>query len=150
MLWVHLRSTRLPLVISCVVSGTVYHPPSADDRSMLDYLFTPLTSIEGLYPGCGILFSGDFNRLNVNCLLNQFRLKQLVRKPTRGSKILDLIITNMSQAYDKQFVDIYPPFGLSDHNAILLYPKLRSPLISSRRTVKRRETRPSKKIELGR
>ena len=150
MLWVHLRSTRLPLVISCIVSGTVYHPPSADERSMLDYLFTPLTSIEGFYPGCGILFSGDFNRLNVNCLLNQFRLKQLVRKATRGSKILDLIITNMSQAYDKQFVDIYPLFGLSDHNAILLYPKLRSPLISSRRTVKRRETRPSKKIELGR
>ena len=113
---------------------------------MLDYLFTPLTLIEGLYPGCGILFSGDFNRLNFNCLLNQFRLKQLVRKPTRGSKILDLILTNMSQAYDKQFVDIYPLFGLSDHNAILLYPKLRSPLISSRRTVKRRESRPSKKI----
>ena len=102
----------MSLEIGCkppIVSGTVYHPPSADDRSMLDYLFTSLTSIQGLYPGCGILLSSDFNRLNVNRLLNQLTLKQLVRKLTRGSQILDLIITNMSQVYDKQFGDNYPP-----------------------------------------
>lgn len=108
-LWVHLSSTRLPWGIS-------------------SYIFTSLTSIEGLYPGWGILLSGDFNRINVSCLLNQFWLKQLVRKPTRGSQILNPIIKNMSQAYCKQLVVIYPPFGLSDHNAILLYPKLRGPL----------------------
>ena len=72
--------------------------------------------IEGLYPGCGIFLTGDFNRLNINRLLAQFSTKQLVRVSTREDNILDLIITNM-QLYDKDSVERYPPFGLSDHNA---------------------------------
>lgn len=55
--WVHLRPTRLPRGISCIISGTVYHPPSADDKSMLDYLTASLTTLEGQYPGCGILMT---------------------------------------------------------------------------------------------
>ena len=68
MLWVHTRPTRLPRGVSCVVIGTVYHPPSADDLVILNYLITSLTAIEGLQPGCGVLLAGDLNRLNVNRL----------------------------------------------------------------------------------
>ena len=82
---------------------------------MLDYLSTTLTTIEGHYPGCGIFLAGDFNRLNVSRLSTQFRMKQLIRSPTRGDRILDLVLTNLPQIYDKNSVQILPPFGLSDH-----------------------------------
>ncbi|XP_068707894.1 uncharacterized protein [Montipora foliosa] len=118
---------------------------------MLDYLKSTLTTIEGLYPGCGILLTGDFNRLNISRLLLQFKLKQLVRVPTRGDSMLDLIITNMPQLYNKNQVLTFPPFGLSDHNVVLLPPTSRpSRDTSSRRTMTRRDTRPSRKLELGR
>ena len=94
-LWVYVRPKRLPRGVPCIVIGTVYHPPSADDNSMIDHLSLSLTSIEGYYPGCGIFLTGDFNRLNVNRLLLQFKMKQLVRTPTRRDQILDLMITNL-------------------------------------------------------
>ncbi|XP_068717073.1 uncharacterized protein [Montipora capricornis] len=98
-LWIYSRPKRLPRGIPCIVTGTVYHPASDDDNIMIDYLSSTLMSI------CGIFLTGDFNRLNVNRLLAQFSMKQLVRVPTRGDNILDLIITNMPQLYDK---DILP------------------------------------------
>ena len=78
-------------------------------------------------------------------------MKQLVHTPTRGNNILDLIITNMYQIYDHNSVHSIPPFGLSDHNGVLLRPKARYPNSnSSRKTLMRRDTHPSRKYELGR
>ena len=56
-LWVYVRPKRLPRGVPCIVIGTVYHPPSADDNCMIDYLSLSLTSIEGYYPGCGIFLT---------------------------------------------------------------------------------------------
>ena len=148
-LWVYVRPKRLPRGVPCIVIGTVYHPPSADDNSMIDYLSLSLTSIEGYYPGCGIFLTGDFNRLNVNRLLVQFKMKQLVRVPTRRDQILDLIITNLPHLYENNSVEMRPPFGLSNHNVIMLHPKNRPPLASSRRTMRKRDTRSSRRNELG-
>ena len=120
------------------------------DKAMLDYLATSLTTIEGRYSGCGILLTGDFNRLNISRLLHQFKLKQLVSTPTRGHQILDLIITNMPNLYDKKHMQSFSPFGLSDHLVLLLQPKLRTVRTTSRRVVTRRDTRSSRKQELGR
>lgn len=77
-LWAHLRPPRLPRGYPCIVFGTVYHtlyPEGASDGAMLEYLSTSLTTIEGLYPGSGIVLTGDFNRLNISRLLVQFKLK---------------------------------------------------------------------------
>ena len=118
---------------------------------MLTYMSTTLTTIESQYPGCGILLAGDFNRLNVSRLLTQFKMKQLVRSPTRGDRILDLVLTNLHQMYDKNGVEILPPFGLSDHNVVLLHPKVRSRQEGpSRKVITKRDTRISRKLELGR
>lgn len=149
-LWVHIRPKRLPRGVPCIVIGTLYHPPSADDNSMIDYLYLSLTTIEGYYPGCGIFLTGDFNRLDVHRLLPQFRMRQLVRVPTRGDQTLDLILTNLPHLYDKNSVETCPPFGLSDHNVVLLHPKNRPSVVSSRRTVSKRDTRRNRKNELGR
>lgn len=83
-LWAWLRPKRLPRGIPCVVAATIYHPffnDSARDTALLDYLSATLTTVEGEFPGCGILLCGDFNRLKVNRLAAQFRLRQLVNKP---------------------------------------------------------------------
>ena len=98
-LWVRITPTRLPRSYSSIITGTVYHPPSADTKSMLEYLFKSLTEIEGQYPNCGLLLAGDFNRLDIKSLLRQFKMKQLVHLPTRKDQTLDLIITNLFQHY---------------------------------------------------
>jgi hypothetical protein len=150
-LWSHIRPTRLPRGTPCIIVGIIYHPPSSDDKVMLHYLTTTLISVESFYPGCGILLAGDFNQLKIRRLLTQFKMKQLVHTPTRGNNILDLIITNMYQIYDHNSVHSIPPFGVSDHNGVLLRPKARYPNSnSSRKTLMRRDTRPSRKYELGR
>ena len=82
----------------------------------------------------------------------QFKLKKLVNVnfPTSGERTLDLIITKMPQLYDKNMVQSFPPFGLSDHSVLLLQPKTRPVRSSSRRSVTQRDTRLSRKQELGR
>jgi hypothetical protein len=119
-LWSHIRPTKLPRGTPCIIVGIIYDPPRSDDKVMLRYLTTTLISVESLYPGCGILLAGDFNQLKIRRLLTQFKIKQLVHTPTRGNNILDLIINNMYQIYDHNSVQSIPPFGLSDHNGVLL------------------------------
>ena len=54
--------------------------------------------------------------------------------------------------YDKNSVEILPPFGLSDHNVVALRPiaRVRPRAGASSKLVARRDTRDSKKRELGR
>ena len=149
-LWVRLTPKRLPRGFPCLVIGVIYHPPNADDREMLSYLSTALTTIESDYPGCGLMLAGDFNRLKVNRLLNQFQCKQLVNVPNRVDQTLDLIITNLYSFYANDSVEKYPPFGLSDHNVVILNPRNRCDKSGSRKLVITRDMRPSRKSELGR
>ena len=79
-LWAHRRPVRLPRGFPCIVSGTVYHtlyPNRSSDVAVIDYMYltSSLMTIEGRYPGCGILLSGDFNRLNISRLQTQFKVK---------------------------------------------------------------------------
>ena len=152
--WAHLRPVRLPRGFPCIVSGTVYHtlyPNGSSDAAMIDYLISSLTTIEGRYPDCGILLSGDFNRLNISRRQTQFKLKQLVRVPTRGNQTLDIILTNMPHVYKKDLVYTLLPFGLSDHLVVSLESKPRSRHnTGSHRSFTRRNTRASRKCELGR
>ena len=149
-LWVRLTPKRLPRGFTCLVIGVIYHPPRADDHEMLSYLSISLTTIESDYPGCDLMLSGDFNQLKVNRLLNQFQCKQMVNVSTRADKTLDLIITNLYSFYAKDSVEKHPPFGLSDHNVVILNPKNRCDKSDSRKVVISRDMRPSKKNELRR
>ena len=92
---------------------------------MLNHLASTLTTIEGEFIDCGILLSSDLNRL-IKCITTQFRLKQPVNKPTRGERILDLVLTNLPHMHlcDKNSAQTLP-FGLSDHNVVFLRPKTR-------------------------
>ena len=88
-LWAKLRPTRLPRGFSSIISGVIYHPPSAPDSKMQDYLLNCLTSIESQHPNSGILLVGDLNHLNETTLKSNFNLKQIVHFPTRGKSFLE-------------------------------------------------------------
>ena len=112
-LWCKLCPRRLPRGFSYLVVGVVYHPPTADDEQMINYLINTLSEIESSVPNAAIILAGDFSCLNTAQITIQFHLKQLVKFPTRGERTLDLILTNLNKFYQAPIKD--PPFGLSDH-----------------------------------
>ena len=93
---------KLPRGLSCIIIGSIYHPPSANDRNMIDFLTEQLSLIESTYYNCGLILLGDFNNLHCHRLNNHFSLKQLVKFPTRGRRTLDLILTNFAKFYLRQ------------------------------------------------
>ncbi|PFX15723.1 hypothetical protein AWC38_SpisGene20057 [Stylophora pistillata] len=147
MLWVKLRPFCLPRGCNFIVVGTLYHPPSASDPAIMEYLIKCLSTIESYYPNCGILLAGDFNRLQITRLRNNFQLKQMVHFPTRGRRTLDLVLTNISEYYQDPIER--PPFGLSDHASIELQPKERAHVKQPTITIKTRVLRPSKCQAMG-
>ena len=90
--WVHLRPNRLPRDFSSLIVAVVYHPHWTKDEndSMRDHLFQSLSLAESRYANCALIVAGDFNRPDINSLKKHFRLKQVVKKPTRKNAILDL------------------------------------------------------------
>ena len=74
-----------------------------------------------------------------------------MNKPTRSERTLDLVLTDLPYLYDKNPVQTLPPFGLSDHNVVILRPITRPVKEGSlRKQISRRDTRASRKLELGR
>ena len=74
-----------------------------------------------------------------------------------GDQILDLVLTNLPDMYDKNGVQTLPPFNLvcqtTIHNVVVMRPKTRAPKDSpNRKTLLKRDTRAtsSRKSELGR
>jgi hypothetical protein len=147
-LWIYLRPTRLPRGFTCIIIAVIYHPPGADGKLFQDHLFQTLTLVESKYPNCGIIITGDFNRLNVTRLLNHFRLKQIVKIPTRNDATLDLILTNMHKFYNPP--QGYPGFGLSDHNTIVATGKTAAQKNNTKKSITIRDQRKSRKLEMGR
>ena len=147
MLWAKLRPARLPRGCNSIIVRTLYPPPSASDPAIMEYLIKCLSTIELCYPNCGILIAGDFNRLQITRLRNNFQLKEIVHFPTQGRKTLDLVLTNISGYYQDPIE--CPPFGLSDHASIELQPKERAHVKQPTITIKARDLRPSKCQAMG-
>ena len=126
-LWFSLRPTRLPRPLSCIMHMVcvVYHPPglsAKDHQDLNDYLVSTIDTLRNQYPDCGIVLLGDFNNFNISNLLACHSLKQVVDQPTRGTSILDLIITNLFHLYEKSHV--LAPLGTSDHNSVRWLPRV--------------------------
>ena len=146
-LWLHICPNRLPRGYSSIIVGVIYHPLSDNDALICDHLLYSLTKIESEFPKCGIILAGDFNRLNINFLLKHFRLKQLVKVSTRKNATLDLLLTNLHEYYCLPLA-CPTPFGLSDHNTIVVTPKIKDCNATKKKTVKKRDRRASHKSEL--
>ena len=146
-IWLVINPPRLPRGISNIILCIVYHPPRGDDLSMLNYLYECLTIIEAEFPSCGIIMLGDFNKLNTFRLQNGFKLKQIIKFPTRGQNTLDLILTNLKSFYGDPIK--LPPFGLSDHVSIQVLPLTRSLFPKPTFRINSRDLRPTKRLALS-
>ena len=71
-------------------------------------------------PNASIIASGDFNPTSngfkERVIINHCQLKQVVKKPTKGTAILDLILSNAHPFYVKP--KVLGPIGCSDHCVI--------------------------------
>ena len=112
-----------------------------------EYLFQSLSLVESEYPNCGILVTGDFNRLDISGLLGHFRLKQIVKVPTCKDATLDLILTNMHEHYSAPQAF---PFGLSDHDTVMATALHGKHNNNSKKTITKWDLRASSKAAMGR
>ena len=106
---------------------------------MRNHLFQSLGSTLACFPNFGIILMGEFNKLNPGPLISSFDLKQIVKEPTRGTNILDIIYTLISTYYED--VKILPPIPQSDHSTLSVQSSRQSrvhqqPTYSIRRTSK--------------
>ena len=147
-LWLHIRPNRLPQGFSCIIVTAIYHPPKVDDRSIWEHLFQSLSLVESEYPNCGILVTGDFNRFDISGLLGYFRLKQIVKVPTRKDATLDFILRNMHEHYSAP--QAFPPFGLSHHNTVMATAFHEKRNNNSKKTITKRDQQARSKAALGR
>ena len=106
--WLIYRQPRMPRVLSHIIIGAIYHPPSADDKIMTAHIIDCIDDITKDHPHAGIVLLGDFNRLRDAALLT-YPLRQVVRSPTRGEAILDKIYTNLYEWYGRP--EILPSIG---------------------------------------
>ena len=91
--------------------------PRSSNAALQGYLCETLSSLESRFPNCGIMLVGEFNHFKTTSIQPQYGLKQIVKLPTRGSKTLHEILTNLSQYYTD--IAKFAPFGLSDHCTVV-------------------------------
>ena len=146
----NLRPKRLLRGFSTLIVAVVYHPhwTKEENDSMRGHLFQSLSLAESRYANCALIVAGNFNCLCINSLKKHFRLNQIVKKPTRKNAILDIVLTNLHQYYDEPHS--FPPLGLSDHNTFKAEARVRESGQNSTKFTLERDSRASRKAELGR
>ena len=100
----------------------MYFPdaPADAQRARASYIIERIDSVKSAHPDCGVILLGDFNTLDVTNILTNHTLKQLVREPTRGNSVLDLVISNLASYYNKPVVSAH--LGSSDHFSVHWVP----------------------------
>ena len=102
--WFLLKPNRLPRGISSIIMATVYHPPQNKDYLLRDHLFQSLDTALAEFPNAGIIILGDFNQFTPSSLCSSFKLKKLVKKPTRGANTLDETYSTLSCHYNEALI----------------------------------------------
>ena len=114
---------RLPRPLTGIAVSIVYHPANLnaqEHKDLNEYLINTTDLIRNKYPDHGVFPLGDFNDFDTRNLTSNQNLKQVVKQPTRGSTILDLIVTNLDKIYSSP--TIVAPLGSSDHSIIQWFP----------------------------
>ena len=129
-IWVQINMTNARKLIV----GSYYRPPS-DNGTSIEQLKISLDRINQNTKST-IILGGDFNLGHINwdipCtipskpdiklheqllnIINEHSLEQIVKKPTRGDRTLDLILTNIPSIVNK--VETMPPIGNADHDIV--------------------------------
>ena len=64
------------------------------ESEFLDHISANCEQILLTDPNARLIIAGDINQLKIRDFCNQFNLEQLVKKSTRGHRILDVFLTN--------------------------------------------------------
>ena len=96
-----LRPKKTTCKIKEIIIAAFYSPPNSRKKpQLLDHLLSNGLNLLSKYPNAGLVLGGDKNNLNISPLLNGIpKLSQIVTKPTYKHKVLDIILTNMSNLY---------------------------------------------------
>ena len=137
-IWLTLRPNKMPREFSHVILGVIYHPPQANNRELSRHITNAVDSLLQRHPSSGIIITGDFNHFKDSYVTNAFKMKQLVKEPTRENSVLDKFYTTMSSFYE--FTSVKPPILSSDHCTIECFPKQWKPDCSKHYTITRRST----------
>ena len=125
-IWITIQATWLPREISRICISCVYLPPCETDvEGFYEYFYNCYDKLCMESPNSAFIVAGDFNPTN-NAFQNRYlkshcNFKQVVKKPTRGNNILDIIFTNIAGFY--QVPCILAPLSTSDHCIVVWKPR---------------------------
>lgn len=137
---------EITLLSSKFYIASIYHPPDSlyDETELLDYLSETCEQILLSDPNARIVIAGDINQLKIKDVTYQYNLKQLVNKPTRGEKILDVFLTNSPHLWKQPRV--FKCLVRTDHKAIMITPN--TPVKPERKYVFFRDVRDHRKLDM--
>ena len=128
-----------------VIVCCFYSPPNLKKNPFLiDHITKNLQELLTSHQSAGVLILGDRNEIEIAALQSiDPSLKQIVKKPTRGNRILDVIMTNLHSYYSEPV--ILPPINPdneangvpSDHNGVFAKPSPSSNSIQTNPKIKK-------------
>src|SRR6218665_1761446 len=83
---------------------------------LYDHVDRSLEELLELNVGASVILGGDFNKLKVSEITERTGLIPLVSVPTRGTKILDMVMTSIPYQYT---IKVLASTVKSDHMAVL-------------------------------
>ena len=101
--WGLLRPKTVSGRINTIIACCFYSPPKSWKNTVLiDHITVTLQTLLNTHSNAGIIISGDRNSIDIPVLLSiDPSLRQTVRLPTRGLKILDVIVTNLARFFNE-------------------------------------------------
>ena len=140
--WGLLKPKNIIGKLTTIIVCCFYSPPrSRKNSELIDHITVTLQSLLNIHSNAGVIISGDKNDMKISEILSiDPSFHQIVSKPTRGNKILDVIVTNLRPFYDEPI--IVPPVqpdkqghGVpSDHDGVMVASK--SNMSQSKKKVK--------------
>jgi len=81
--------------------GGLYHPPNPcyEVSGLYDHSENSLERLLESNPGASVVLAGDFKKLDLAEVSARVGLLPLVSQPTRGTKVLDMIMTSDPLSY---------------------------------------------------
>ena len=129
--WGLLKPSFVSGKVNKIIVCSFYCPPKSKKKTaLIDHLTFTVQSLRITFPSAGLIISGDRNDLSDEKLKTvDPSLKQIVRKETRGNKVLTVVLTDLEAFYEEPV--IVPPIEVddiakggvqSDHNGVVVSP----------------------------
>jgi len=117
--------------IQRIAVAAIYVPPRSRKKAdITEYLMSSVHYIKSKFNDIKFLLGGDINNLDLTPVLDCYQeLQQIVTTPTLNNRILDVLVTDMKEAFYPPFVR--PPLECndddngesSDHKIVLCAPR---------------------------